>query len=124
VKTESVPTPVKEVKSESVPAPTPVKEVKAESVPAPINRVKVESVPAPAPRKLFKKKAPAVEQIIEEKVVELEPIPVETYEEPVQEKVAAPVAEKITTPLVEEKVHLKDYINLLEKEILKNTRLP
>lgn len=122
VKTESVPTPVKEVKSESVPAPTPVKEVKAESVPAPINRVKVESVPAPAPRKLFKKKAPAVEQIIEEKVVELEPIPVETYEEPVQEKVAAPVAEKIATPVVEEKVQENAeqvvYVEKVKEEII------
>ncbi len=122
VKTESVPAPVKEVKSESVPAPTPVKEVKAESVPAPINRVKVESVPAPAPRKLFKKKAPAVEQIIEEKVVELEPIPVETYEEPVQEKVTAPVAEKIAAPILEEKVEEKAtqvvYVETVKEEIV------
>ncbi len=122
VKTESVPAPVKEVKSESVPAPTPVKEVKVESVPAPINRVKVESVPAPAPRKLFKKKAPAVEQIIEEKVVELEPIPVETYEEPVQEKVTAPVAEKIAAPILEEKVEEKAtqvvYVETVKEEIV------
>ena len=102
--------------------PTPIKQVKSETVPAPINRVKVESVPAPAPRKLFKKKAPAVEQIIEEKVVELEPIPVETYEEPVQEKVAAPVAEKIATPVVEEKVQENAaqvvYVEKVKEEII------
>ncbi|MDE6565506.1 MAG: DUF1508 domain-containing protein [Clostridia bacterium] len=125
VEPEVVPAPIKEVKSEVVPAP--VKEVKAESVPAPITAVKAEAVPAPVKqvktesvpifKKLIKKKAPVVPETVEEKVVVLEPIIIETTPEPVQEKTETPVAEKIVAPVVEEKVEEK-VVEVVKEEII------